>query len=115
MAEQRDVWLSEYGADCFDVSNVDRTEYDRVWAAGRWFPLHLNGDLIGHVQISWDGGTNVIIRALKGNTLEVRPDPDAVALWNRLREADYGSDEYRELEEQLEKLDEEIQRRREAA
>jgi hypothetical protein len=115
VVEQRDVWLSEYGADCFDVSNVDRTEVDRVWAAGRWFPLYLNDELIGHVQIDYDGSTTTVIRALKGNKLEVRPDPDSVALWERLNEADYGSDEYRELKEQLEKLDEEIQERRSAA
>lgn len=112
---QREVWLSEYGADCFDVSNVDRSAQDRVYAAGKWFPLYYNDGLMGHVRIDWDGSTTVTIRALEGNTLEVRPDPDAVALWERFQHAEYQNDEYYELKKQLEQLDDELQERRSQA
>jgi hypothetical protein len=107
--QQREVWLSEFGADCFDVSNVDRTEIDRTYAAGRWFPLYLNDVCIGHVKIDNDGYTSVTIRALKGNHLEVRPDPECTAMWEKLQKLKWDSDEMRQAEEELDLLDTKIQ------
>jgi len=114
--DRQEVGLSEYGADCFDVSgNAERCESDRVYAADRWFPFYVDGVLVGHVKIAWDGSTNVVLRPTKDHRFEIGYHHEAMVLYRRLGELEYGTKEYHQLEERLEKLDAEIQRRCEEA
>jgi hypothetical protein len=72
-----ELWASEYGADCFGLGGLGKEEggkYRDSELTRTWWPLYIDGEQVGHVQLDYDGTTTFGIRLFEHHTIEVRDE-----------------------------------------